>query len=357
MPNLLVQDESVVRSHLVPNGGASLSSSQAKFGAQSLSINGVNGSYFKGILDADAFDFGSENFTVEGWIYPTAASTGVNTFPGVISRRDTASTNISWLIFLNGGTGAGSIFFLYAPGGTSASNSSAQSASSVPLNQWSHFAAVRNGTSITMYLNGVGGTANTVGTASLFNAPLPMLVGQLSHSDANNNFNGFIDSIRITRGVARYTANFTPPTQEFPNNSTDDPNWNKVVLLVKGDLVSASPILLNDVLFESVYTPPATNFQAVDDASKLFDLQYGGAGRIFGTVKVDSSPDVPVYRRVWLMNQRDAVVIRETWSDQITGEYEFANIDETQTYSVISFDHTNNFRAVIADSVVPELMP
>jgi len=356
MANVLVQDESVVRAHLAPVGDASISTMQTKFGANSLAMDGSGGDHFKGSLDLDIYDFGSENFTIEGWVYPTAASSGSNTFAGIISRRNSSSDNFSWVVYLTGATGAGDVRFEWSTTGSGAAGN-AVSASSVPLNQWSHFAAVRNGTSMTVYLNGVGGTPATIATAVLFNASLPVAVGQLSQSISANNFTGFVDSIRISRGVARYTADFTPPTAEFPNNSTDDPNWTSVVLLIKGDPVSATPIALDDLLSKSDYVLSAASFQALDDVSNLFDMQYGGAGRIFGTVKVDSSPDVPVYRRVWLMNQRDAVIIRETWSDETTGEYEFTNIDESQKYSVISFDHTNNFRAVIADSVVPELMP
>ena len=91
------------------------------------------------------------------------------------------------------------------------------------------------------------------------------------------------------------------------------------------------------------------------------DLQTGmlgkGVGRVHGTVKLKSEPEnTPLRRKVWLLRQRDGVKIRETWSDALTGAYEFNYIDELQLWTVISFDHTGDKRAVIADGLVPELI-
>lgn len=80
-----------------------------------------------------------------------------------------------------------------------------------------------------------------------------------------------------------------------------------------------------------------------------------GIGRVVGTVK--DTPDSPVYRKVRLIRERDGLPMREMWSDPTTGAYDFQYVDELQTYTVVSYDHTKNFRAVIADGLTPELMP
>lgn len=87
----------------------------------------------------------------------------------------------------------------------------------------------------------------------------------------------------------------------------------------------------------------------------LSDL--GGLGRIAGTVKVDSNPDYPVWRRVRLFDQRDNRLVRETWSDPISGAYAFEQINPDRLYVVISYDHTGVYNAEILDAVTPELMP
>ncbi|MFD2756215.1 hypothetical protein [Comamonas terrae] len=82
-----------------------------------------------------------------------------------------------------------------------------------------------------------------------------------------------------------------------------------------------------------------------------------GVGRVYGTVKRKDQPaNVPLKRRVRLVRERDGLVMREIWSDPITGEYDFRYIDELQTWTVIAYDYEHNFRAVIADNITPEVM-
>lgn len=90
--------------------------------------------------------------------------------------------------------------------------------------------------------------------------------------------------------------------------------------------------------------------------------QYGLLRRVLGcirgTVKIKTEPsNTPAHRRVRLVRQGSGAVVRETWSDPVTGEYEFRGIDEFYTYTVLSYDHTGVFRAVVADGQIPELMP
>lgn len=85
--------------------------------------------------------------------------------------------------------------------------------------------------------------------------------------------------------------------------------------------------------------------------------ELGGAGRIAGTVKLDSTPDYPVWRRVRLFDRRDNRLVREAWSDPVTGAYSFEYINPGRTYVVIAYDHTGVFNAEIRDSVTPEAMP
>ena len=51
------------------------------------------------------------------------------------------------------------------------------------------------------------------------------------------------------------------------------------------------------------------------------------------------------------------MLIREVWSDATTGAYSFPWINETWRYTVITYDYEHNYRAVIADNILPELMP
>ena len=82
---------------------------------------------------------------------------------------------------------------------------------SVALNTWTHLALVKNGSTATIYVNGVSAGTDTVG--SLTNSTAPLTLG--ATSSGGQPFNGYIQDARFTNGLARYTANFTPPTAEF----------------------------------------------------------------------------------------------------------------------------------------------
>lgn len=80
-----------------------------------------------------------------------------------------------------------------------------------------------------------------------------------------------------------------------------------------------------------------------------------GIGRVRGHVK--NTPSTPVYRKVRLHRERDGLLIRELWSDPVTGAYDFRYVDELQKYTILSYDHTGTHNGVIAASITPELMP
>ena len=83
----------------------------------------------------------------------------------------------------------------------------------------------------------------------------------------------------------------------------------------------------------------------------FFDAYNGGVGNIVGTVKEKNTPaNTPLHRRVLLVDEASRITIRETWSDPITGAFEFRGVKQGVKYSTISYDHLHNYRAVIADN-------
>lgn len=94
-----------------------------------------------------------------------------------------------------------------------------------------------------------------------------------------------------------------------------------------------------------------------DSGTSYRDFEFGGFGRIAGTVKKDAEPDIPLKRRVRLHREQDGLLIREVWSHPTTGAYSFDYIDATKQYTVITYDYLHDYRAVIADNITPEAMP
>ena len=87
-----------------------------------------------------------------------------------------------------------------------ASNEILVSTTTASVSTWYHVAYVRSGTSFNLYVNGI--LESTVTNSDSFN----FSGWTIGRGYYDNQFNGYIDDFRITKGVARYTAPFTPPT-------------------------------------------------------------------------------------------------------------------------------------------------
>jgi hypothetical protein len=87
-------------------------------------------------------------------------------------------------------------------------------AGTINTGTWYHYAASRSGNTLRIFLNGTQTTSATV-TGSYTNSAVGLRVGD-DPVGSNPAFNGYLQDVRITKGYARYTANFTPPTAAFP---------------------------------------------------------------------------------------------------------------------------------------------
>jgi hypothetical protein len=78
---------------------------------------------------------------------------------------------------------------------------------------WYHIAINRTGTAWRGYIDGVG-TSLATSAAAIVNSSYSLRLGGPSDSAL---YNGWLDEIRLTKGVGRYPSNFTPPTAAFPD--------------------------------------------------------------------------------------------------------------------------------------------
>ncbi len=81
------------------------------------------------------------------------------------------------------------------------------------MTTWTHIAFSRNSGTNRLFVNGTSVATNTNSWTQTFTSTNVLLIGQTIGQDRP--FDGYIDELRITRGVARYTANFTAPTSTF----------------------------------------------------------------------------------------------------------------------------------------------
>jgi hypothetical protein len=185
-------------------GNASVSTSVVKYGTASMYFDG-SGDGLNGVI-SPLFDFGSGSFTVEFWAYCVSTS-GTGFFVSCWDNSGGSDANSSWLIRLDSGNVI--THFMQGSGTYNTLTSTALS-----TNTWFHFAWVKNGTTQTMYINGTSVASGTV-TGSMNTVIRSFKVGY--QGAATNYLNGYIDDLRITKGYARYTTTFTPPTQALPN--------------------------------------------------------------------------------------------------------------------------------------------
>lgn len=86
---------------------------------------------------------------------------------------------------------------------------------SIAIDTWYHIALVRNGNNWHLFLDGDEKAMETI-DYTLFSGTSPARIGVIvAASTFVNYFNGFIDELRVSNGIARWTSNFTPPSAAY----------------------------------------------------------------------------------------------------------------------------------------------
>ena len=197
-------------------GNAQISTTQSKFGGASMYFDG-NGDALA-IPNSRYYDFSSGDFTVEFWfrtntLTPTPPSGGASGFAFIIGQTNWNGTNSGngWCLFQKNQT-----LEFYAPASTLASIVTGNVITSTST--WYHIAIVRSGTATNNTKIYVNGTQEAQGTPTVSYSTRPLMVGGIGATygwDTDYIVNGYIDDLRITKGYARYTANFTVPSAPF----------------------------------------------------------------------------------------------------------------------------------------------
>jgi hypothetical protein len=179
-------------------GNAQISTTQSKYNGTSAYFDGT-GDYLS-IAANSAIDLGSGDFTIEFWVRPAAKTNAVDAVFGY--------GNYACMFYHNGTN------WTLEMSSTGSSNQLVITCA-VTLNTWQHIAIVRNGSSIVVYKDGVSSATGTF-TGTVTTNARTLRIGDNGNSQ---NINGYIDELKITKGVARYTSAFTSPP--IPSTCTD----------------------------------------------------------------------------------------------------------------------------------------
>lgn len=244
-----ITDSSYLGANWTVTGTAKLSTATKKFGTASISL--AAGDTAVSSAATSNFGFGTGDFTIELWVYFNSVGASQNIY---LHGTGGASDPVIYL------SAAGKIIYYVGSdritGGTT-----------ISAMTWYHVAVSRSGTSTKLFVNGTQeGSTYTDSTNYASNG-----VAQVGFSTAG--MAGFVDDVRVTKGVARYTSNFTAPTAALTNPTIGTPTLPTAV-------GSSSVYVLKNVSPAGSISVATTSSQTIDGGT----LSIGPGS----TVRLDS---------------------------------------------------------------------
>jgi hypothetical protein len=250
---------------------------------------------------------GTQDFTIEVWMYQPVAGGQIKT---ILYQNDGISYVFNF--WISSGVGVGTLNF-----------DSKISSAYVNLSTWRHLAVGRSGGFLYLWIDGVS-AATPVANSTNYSSTATRY--EMYSATPNNGADTcYMDDLRFTVGVNRYTAPFTPPTN------------------ILADYTSGAP----------TFTPrsiPTCSGARIDYKDTYFGSQsLSTAGSISGIVKNGS---VPVQRRVRLYESSSGNFVREVWAG-LDGTFVFKGLDKNKRFTITSHDHLTGYNDVIAARATP----
>ena len=180
-------------------GDAKTSSVQVKYGTGSMRFDGTGDYLVPYNPNTNTYAFGSSDFTIEFWVrFIALAGNQI-----IYDSRPSATDGLYPMIYANGT----SLRYYVNAVDRITSNT-------LSTNVWYHVAVARSGTSTKMFIDGTQAGSTYTDSTVYINATNRPLIAQ-NGTNLGAALNGYIDDLRVTTGIARYTQNFTPPTAKF----------------------------------------------------------------------------------------------------------------------------------------------
>jgi hypothetical protein len=210
------------------------------------------------------YDFGSGDFTVEGW-FKIANNTGWISYGGIVNVWQYGNSRKMWSIQL-ADEGGPLTFQLSADGSTS---TTVASGGNIYKGQWYHFAAVRNGNNCKLFVNGTQvGSTGTFSGSIYSNTTDALNIGSIGNQSVLTP-NAYISNIRVTKGQALYTSSFKVTTEPLTTTSQGAIASNVKLLCCNNSSVTGSTVTSGTITTNS--SPTASTDSPFDDpAAHIF---------------------------------------------------------------------------------------
>jgi len=207
-------------------GTAQIDTAQKVFGTGSGLFDG-NSDYLT-LVDSDDWYFGSGDFTVDSRVNMSALP-GLDSSFYIVGQTDTATDQRSWQIYVytTSGGGHGWAFARSSNGEGGTTTTSTFADNTITTDTWYHIAVVRSGNDLEFFRGGtqIGSTVDLT-DFTFHNSTVTLVIGSAYGGGAY--FNGWIDELRISKGIARWTSDFTPYPKEY--DTTSDYSGQAIVI-------------------------------------------------------------------------------------------------------------------------------
>ena len=193
-------DESPAASTLTWTGSSHVDSTQAREGTLSLDIN--SDTLTGDEVTVPIVDFGqTTDFTIEAWIWSTAFDG--TWYRSLLGNFNPAHTS-SWSLFVRNNPNN------YLEFNVDGAGALITGTTDLVTGQWYHAAITRSGSTFELFLDGVSQGTHVSATQDVHGVSA-ISVGGNDAAGTNDEWRGYLDLVRITKGTARYTADFIPP--------------------------------------------------------------------------------------------------------------------------------------------------
>ena len=246
------------------HGDAKLATAIRKFGSASLALDGT-GDYLS-LADQPDFAFGTGDFCLEAWVYRTTNS-GTSQ---ILFDFRTATSQIVPNVFLSA---------TYVPGYLVNGSQVITGSAPVALNTWTHIAVSRSGTSTKLFVNGTQSGSTYTDTNNYIQCPL--VIG--ARFDGTLGFPGYIDDIRISKDVARYTTTFPVPTAQLTGDIST------VLLITCNGANNSTAIADNGITLQDLRTSAGGRASVINFADYSdfgVELRSIGSAAVYGNYGV-----------------------------------------------------------------------
>jgi len=276
---------------LSANGNSQISTAQFKFGGASAYFDGANSTIS---VQDSVLVTGTGQFTIEMWFYASSTDGGLVNSQNVNGGYELIHRNSELKFWAYN---SGDVLVATAPS----------------LNAWHHVAVTRDASNVLrMFVDGTLVDSATNFTEWLFKNSLTIGSSRTGFYD----FDGYIDDFRLTTGVARYTAAFTPPTAQLlgggspvtipysidklddVDTSTVAPTdgqaliWDNAAQKWEPGAVSLGVEDLDD--FQLQVTPPTSSY----NAAKQSDGDFTNTGNTAGGFALDTNGGI--YNKIYI---------------------------------------------------------